>query len=124
MRLVDVSAQPIDALTRTGLAAHGREYRFEALVLATGFDAMTGTLLRLDLRGRGGLTIQRKWAHGPLNYLGLMVAGFPNLFNIAGVGSPAAFTSVLVSIEHHVEWIADCVGWLDKNGHGTIEPTE
>jgi cation diffusion facilitator CzcD-associated flavoprotein CzcO len=93
-------------------------------VLATGFDAMTGTLLRLNLRGRGGLTIQDKWRGGPLNYLGLMVAGFPNLFNIAGPGSTSAFTSVITSIEHHVDWIADCITHLREHGHASIEATE
>lgn len=124
VRLVDVGGQPIDAVTPAGLKTHDREYRFDALVLATGFDAFTGTLMRLDLRGRGGLTIQRKWSHGPLNYLGLMTAGFPNLFHVAGAGSPAAFTNVIVSIEHHVDWIADCIAWLDREGRTTIEPSE
>ena len=102
----------------------GREHAFDTLVLATGFDAVTGTLMRLDLRGRGGLRIQDKWRHGPLNCLGLSVAGFPNLFNIAGAGSAAAFTSVILSIEHHVDWIAECIAWLDAQGHTTIEATD
>lgn len=122
--LVDVSEAPIDAITPRGLQAGGREYDFDTLVLATGFDAVTGTLMRLDLRGRGGLRIQDKWRDGPLNYLGLAVAGFPNLFNIAGAGSTSAFTSVIVSIEHHVDWIADCIAWLAAQGHATIEATE
>jgi cyclohexanone monooxygenase len=84
---------------------------------------MTGTLMRLDLRGRKGLRIQDKWRAGPLNYLGLLIAGFPNLFNVAGPGSTSAFTNVIVSIEHHVEWIADCIAWLDAHGHATIEAT-
>ena len=124
VRLVDVSAAPIERITPHGLTAQGREHRFDALVLATGFDAITGTLTRLDLRGRGGLTIREKWRGGPLNHLGLMVAGFPNLFNIAGAGSTSAFTSVILSIEHHVDWIAECIAWLDAHGHATIEPTE
>ncbi len=123
VRLVDVSRQPIEQFTPGGLRAGGQDYPFDALVLATGFDAMTGTLMRLDLRGRGGLSIQQKWAAGPLNHLGLMVAGFPNLFNIAGPGSSSAFTNVIVSIEHHVEWIADCITHLDRQGLATIEPT-
>ena len=123
VRLVDVSEHGIGEITPGGLKVHGREYAFDPLVLATGFDAMTGTLMRLDLRGRGGLSIRDKWQPGPLNHLGLMVAGFPNLFNIAGAGSPAAFTNVVVSIEHHVEWIAECITWLAAHGHATIEPT-
>ena len=124
VHLVDVSEQPIEAITPGGLRTSGREHVFDTLVLATGFDAVTGTLMRLDLRGRGGLRIQDKWRHGPLNYLGLTVAGFPNLFNIAGAGSAAAFTSVILSIEHHVDWIAACIAWLDAQGHATIEATD
>lgn len=124
VRLVDVSEQPIEAITPTGLRAGGHEHAFDTLVLATGFDAVTGTLMRLDLRGRGGLRIQDKWRDGPLNYLGLTVAGFPNLFNIAGAGSTSAFTSVIVSIEHHVDWIAECIAWMDAQGHATMEATE
>ena len=124
VKLVDVSAHPIDEITPTGLKTGGQDYAFDALVLATGFDAMTGTLMALDLRGRGGLSIQQKWRAGPLNCLGLTIADFPNLFNIAGPGSTSAFTNVIVSIEHHVNWIAECIAHLDANGHATIEPTE
>ncbi len=124
VRLVDVAEHPIDAITPTGLTTHGRQHDFDVLVLATGFDAMTGTLMRLNLRGRGGLSIQDKWRAGPLNYLGLMVAGFPNLFNIAGPGSTSAFTSVITSIEHHVDWIADCITHLRAHGHATIDATD
>ena len=124
VKLVDVSVNPIDEITPAGLNTGGQSYAFDALVLATGFDAMTGTLMALDLRGRGGLRIQQKWRAGPLNCLGLTIAGFPNLFNIAGPGSTSAFTNVIVSIEHHVNWIADCIAHLDANGYATIEPTE
>ena len=100
----------------------GAEFRFDALVLATGFDAMTGTMLRLDLRGRGGLRIQDKWHAGPLNYLGLGIAGFPNLFNIAGPGSTSAFTNVIVAIEQHVDWIADCIAHLAPRACAASRP--
>ena len=123
VKLVDVSVNPIEEITPAGLKTGGQDYAFDALVLATGFDAMTGTLMALDLRGRGGLSIQQKWRAGPLNCLGLTIAGFPNLFNIAGPGSTSAFTNVIVSIEHHVNWIADCIAHLDATGHATIEPT-
>ena len=122
--LVDVSAEPIDLVSPRGLQAGRREFDFDMLVLATGFDAVTGTLMRLDLRGRDGLRIQDKWRSGPLNYLGLTVAGFPNLFNIAGAGSTSAFTSVILSIEHHVDWITDCIASMGAHGHAVIEATE
>lgn len=124
VQLVDVSKTGIDTVTPDGLSAGGQPYQFDALILATGFDAMTGTLMRLDLRGRGGLTIQQKWQAGPLNYLGLMVNGFPNMFNVAGPGSTSAFTCLTVSIEHHINWIADCMMYLDQAGRETIEASE
>jgi cyclohexanone monooxygenase len=123
VRLVDLAAAPIETFTPQGLRTGGEDHAFDAVVLATGFDAMTGTLMRLDLRGRGGLTIQDHWRAGPLNYLGLTIAGFPNLFNVAGPGSTSAFTNVIVSIEHHIDWIADCIAHLDAHGLSTIEAT-
>ena len=123
VRLVDISRQPIDAISATGVWTGGREHVCDTLVLATGFDAFTGPMTRIDLRGRGGLRIQDKWRGGPLNYLGLTVAGFPNLFNLVGPGSTSAFTSVIVAIEHHIDWIAECIGWMRAHGHATIEAT-
>ena len=112
MTLVDVSSAPIERITPHGVRAGGREHRIDTLVLATGFDAFTGPMTRIDLRGRGGQHIRDKWRAGPLNYLGLTVAGFPNMFNLVGAGSTSAFTSVIVAIEHHVDWIADCLRWM------------
>lgn len=123
VRLVDLQRAPIEGFTAAGLVAGGEEHRFDCLVLATGFDAMTGTVLRLDLRGRGGLRIQDHWRCGPLNYLGMAVAGFPNLFNLVGPGSTSAFTNVIVAIEHQVDWIAGCIADLDAQGLATIEAT-
>ena len=123
VRLVDLQAAPIEGFTATGLVTGGETHTLDALVLATGFDAMTGTLLRLDLRGRGGLRLQDKWQAGPLNYLGLTVAGFPNLFNISGPGATAAFTNVIVAIEHQVQWIADTISDLTARGVRTLEAT-
>ncbi len=124
VRLVDISKTPIERFTPQGLVVDGAEHRFDSVVLATGFDAMTGTLMRLDLKGRGGLPIQQKWHAGPLNYLGMAINGFPNLFNVAGPGSSSAFTNVIVSIEHHVDWIADCIAYLDAHGLRSIEARE
>jgi cyclohexanone monooxygenase len=121
VKLVDLSRAPIDGVTAHGLVTGGREHRADTLVLATGFDAFTGPLTRIDLRGRDGVHIRDKWLGGPLNYLGLTVAGFPNLFNLVGPGSTSAFTAVIAAIEQHVDWIADCIAWLDARGHREIE---
>jgi len=121
VRLVDISRGGIERITPHGLVAGGRDYIFDALVFATGFDAMTGTLLRMDIRGRGGLALGEKWRAGPLNYLGLMVAGFPNLFTITGPGSPSVLTNMIVSIEQHVRWIGACLAWMRAHGRRRIE---
>ena len=121
VHLVDISATGVEEITPQGLRAAGREFELDALVFATGFDAMTGTLLKIDIRGRGGLTLAEKWQAGPLNYLGLSIAGFPNFFTITGPGSPSVLTNMIVSIEQHVRWIADCVAWMRVRGHTRIE---
>ncbi|HIF96771.1 MAG TPA: NAD(P)/FAD-dependent oxidoreductase [Myxococcales bacterium] len=121
--LVDISKQEIDRITTNGIETGGREYKLDAIVFATGFDAMTGTLLAMDIRGRDGLTLQEKWSAGPGTYLGLGIPGFPNLFTISGPGSPSVLTNMIVSIEQHVDWIADCISAMSKRGHRTIEAT-
>jgi cyclohexanone monooxygenase len=121
VRLVDISTSGIDAITPSGLRAGGESFELDALVFATGFDAMTGTLLRIDIRGRGGLTLRAAWEAGPRTYLGLSVAGFPNFFTISGPGSPSVLTNMIVSIEQHVNWIADCIARLRAQGRATIE---
>jgi cyclohexanone monooxygenase len=123
VHLVDLQQTPIDHFTATGLVTGGVEHALDAIVLATGFDAMTGTVLRLDLRGRGGVPIQQHWQAGPLNYLGLCLSGFPNLFTLTGPGATAAFTNVMVAIEHQVQWIADTIADLDARGLRTLEAT-
>jgi len=120
--LVDVSEQPA-SMTSSGVVSNGQEVEVDCIVLATGFDAMTGTLLRIDIRGRDDLTIQDKWSEGPRTYLGLQIPGFPNLFTISGPGSPSVLTNMIVSIEQHVEWIADCIGHLRTNDMAAIEAT-
>jgi cyclohexanone monooxygenase len=119
--LIDVSGEPIEAITRVGIRAKGQEYAVDAIVFATGFDAMTGALLKIDIRGAGGQTLNEKWCEGPKTYLGLGIAGFPNLFTITGPGSPSVLTNMLPSIEQHVEWVADCIGYLRDKGLRRIE---
>jgi len=119
--LVDVSQVPIEAITPTGLRTRDASYEVDDIVFATGFDAMTGTLLKIDIRGRSGLTLAKKWEAGPRTHLGLMVAGFPNLFMITGPGSPSVLSNMMVSIEQHVDWIADCLGHMRARGLGCIE---
>jgi len=122
--LVDISQHGIDRITPTGVEAGGQEYAVDILVLATGFDAMTGTLLSMDIRGREGLPLGQKWEAGPQTYLGLGVPAFPNLFTISGPGSPSVLTNMIVSIEHHVNWISDCLAAMQAGGHRTIEASE
>lgn len=121
VELVDVSATPIDAVTPDGVQVGDRHIDLDVLVCATGFDAMTGSVLRIDIRGRGGRTLADAWAEGPGTYLGLQVAGFPNLFLVNGPGSPSVLSNMVVSIEHHVGWITDCIEDLRAGGGATIE---
>jgi cyclohexanone monooxygenase len=119
--LVDVNADPILGITPTGVRTASGEQAFDAIVFATGFDAMTGSITKIDIKGCGGLSIQDAWREGPKTYLGLAVHGFPNLFMITGPGSPSVLTNMLPSIEHHVDWIADCIDWSDRNAVAAIE---
>ena len=121
--LVDVSKSPIERITSAGVHALGREYPLNSLIMATGFDAMTGTLLKIDIQGRGGLRLREKWVEGPRSYLGLCLAGFPNLFTITGPGSPSVLTNMLLSIEQHVDWIFECLQYLRDRNIAEIEPT-
>jgi cyclohexanone monooxygenase len=122
VRLLDISRTGIEEVTEGGIVAGGRETPLDALVLATGFDAITGALKSIDITGRGGETIARKWQDGPRAYLGLMSAGFPNLFTIVGPGGASPLGNVLVLIEHHVGWIGDCLAHLARAGKSLIEP--
>lgn len=121
--LVDISGDPIERITANGLTAKGEDYEFDAIVFATGFDAMTGSLFKVDIRGKNNLALREKWAAGPRTYLGLGSAGFPNFFTISGPGSPSVLTNMLPSIEQHVNWIADCIAYLEQNDFDCIEPT-
>ena len=122
--LVDIKAAPIEAITPTGIRTKKAEYALDIIVFATGFDAMTGALLRMDIRGHNGLTMNEAWSAGPKNYLGLQVAGFPNLFTITGPGSPSVLCNMPVAIEQHVDWITECIDHMRKRGLSRIETTE
>jgi cyclohexanone monooxygenase len=119
--LVDIKSNPIEEITANAVRAGSKEYEVDALVLATGFDAMTGSVAKIDIRGRNGQTLNQKWAEGPRTYLGLMSAGFPNLFVITGPGSPSVLSNMIVSIEQHVDWITDCVSYMRQRGLDTME---
>lgn len=121
--LVDVRSDPIDRLTESGLRLNsGAAVELDAIVFATGFDAMTGALNEIDVRTSEGAVLRRHWEGGPLTYLGLMVAGFPNMFIVTGPGSPGVKTQMIASIEQHVDWIADAIEHLNKHQLDRIEP--
>ncbi|HTS55823.1 MAG TPA: NAD(P)/FAD-dependent oxidoreductase [Burkholderiales bacterium] len=123
VELVDVRAVPIERITPRGIRTRDAEYPLDIIVFATGFDGMTGSLLRMDIRGRGGLPLTKAWGAGPRNYLGLQVAGFPNLFTVTGPGSPSVLCNMPVAIEQHVEWITDCIAHMRNHGLKRIEPS-
>jgi cation diffusion facilitator CzcD-associated flavoprotein CzcO len=120
--LVDIRSAPIASVCPGGLrTSAGDSYELDALVFATGFDAISGALARIDVRGVGGVPLTEKWAAGPRAYLGVAVAGFPNMFIVTGPGSPSVFSNMVLSIEQHVEWIRDCVVYLASHGYSTAE---
>jgi cation diffusion facilitator CzcD-associated flavoprotein CzcO len=121
VELVDVSGAGIKQFTRKGLIAEGEEYELDAIICATGFDAMTGSVTRIRIAGLGGQTIQEKWAGGPDNYLGMTVSGFPNMFNMAGPGSPSVLATMVTAAEQHAEWISGCMEWMRENGKTRID---
>ena len=126
VRLIDINDRPIREITASGVAIEGvaiegEEIEADAIVFATGFDAMTGSLFRIDIRGRDGLPLRTAWDGGPRTYLGLAVNGFPNLFTITGPGSPSVLTNMMPSIEQHVEWVTDCIEALRDRGAAVIE---
>jgi cation diffusion facilitator CzcD-associated flavoprotein CzcO len=122
--LVDLKETPIREITPTGIATTAEAYDLDTLVFATGFDAMTGSLLRMDIRGTGGRRLADAWAEGPRTYLGIQVAGFPNLFTITGPGSPSVLTNMPTAIEQHVEWIGGCIAHMRDKGLDSVEATE
>ena len=122
--LVDIRANPIERVTADAVETAVSRHEIDALVLATGFDAMTGALTQIDIRGRDGRLLRDVWADGPRSYLGLAVAGFPNLFTITGPGSPSVLTNMIMAIEQHVDWIGACLEHMRANGVTEIEATE
>ena len=133
VELVDLRKTPIVKVSKDGIICREidsneneieQHHQLDILVFATGYDAITGTLLRMDIRGRNDLTLNEAWSAGPRNHLGLQVAGFPNLFMITGPGSPSVLSNMPASIEQHVEWISDCIAYMRKQNHATIESPE
>jgi cyclohexanone monooxygenase len=123
VRLVDLRKTPITQITPAGLDTTEESFEFDAMVYATGFDAMTGSLVAVDVRGVGGASLKEAWTDGPMTYLGLAVAGFPNFHTVTGPQSPSVLSNMMLSIEQHVDWIADCMAYMRDNGYQTIEAT-
>jgi len=123
VRLVDLRRDPIVTITDSGIDTASETFDFDAIVYATGFDAMTGPIVAVDITGRDGLSLREKWTDGPSTYLGLTTVGFPNFFTITGPGSPSVLSNMAVSIEQHVDWVADCLEHLRARDLETIEPT-
>jgi cation diffusion facilitator CzcD-associated flavoprotein CzcO/acetyl esterase/lipase len=123
VHLVDLRNDPIRTITETGIDTATRSFTFDAIVFATGFDAMTGALVAVDVRGRDGAALADAWRDGPRTYLGLMTTGFPNFFTITGPGSPSVLSNMVVSIEQHVDWVGACLAHMRERLLDTIEPT-
>ena len=121
VRLVDLTATPLDRITPDGVRTSEETFEVDAIVFAIGFDAMTGALSRIDITGRDGLSLRRAWEDGPKSYLGLMVANFPNLFTITGPGSPAVLANMVVAVEQHVDWICDLLVHMKHFAFRTVE---
>jgi cation diffusion facilitator CzcD-associated flavoprotein CzcO len=124
VHLVNLRRTPLVEVTEKGIRTSEREYEFDAIVYATGFDAMTGALTNVDIRGRDGLSLKETWSAGPRTYLGIGTAGFPNFFMITGPGSPSVLSNMVVSIEQHVDWVTDAIAHLREQGLRVIEPAQ
>ena len=116
VELVNLKEEPLDRVTADGVATSARQFELDALVFATGFDAMTGALFAMDIRGRNELALREAWKDGPRAYLGLTVADFPNLFIIIGPGSPSVIGNMINACEQHVDWLADCIDHMRQRG--------
>ncbi|MEO0371367.1 MAG: NAD(P)/FAD-dependent oxidoreductase [Pseudomonadota bacterium] len=118
--LVDLRSTPIEKVVSDGIVTGGTHHALDALILATGFDAFTGAVGRIDIAGLSGQRLKPLWDHSADSYLGLAVVGFPNMFTVTGPGSPSVFTNMMVAIEQHVHWISDCLGYMRQHGHREI----
>ena len=123
VHLVDLKKTPLVEVTAKGVRTSEQEYEFDSIVFATGFDAMTGSLTAFDIKGRDGVVLKEKWAAGPRTYLGVATAGFPNFWMITGPGSPSVLSNMMISIEQHVDWIADAMAWAREHDTAALDPT-
>jgi cyclohexanone monooxygenase len=123
VHLVDLKKTPLIEVTERGVRTSTDEFEFDSIVFATGFDAMTGSLTAFDIAGRDGVLLKEKWAAGPRTYLGVATAGFPNFWMITGPGSPSVLSNMMISIEQHVDWIADAMTWARERGVNALDPT-
>tara|TARA_B100001250_G_scaffold114538_2_gene96998 strand:- start:4295 stop:5893 length:1599 start_codon:yes stop_codon:yes gene_type:complete len=121
VELIDINSTPIKSITKKGLSTTDKEFDFDILIFATGFDAMTGALLAIDITGKNHIKLKDKWKDGPRSYLGLSISDFPNLFTVTGPGSPSVLTNMIVAIEQHVEWIFECINYLYETDKNEIE---
>ena len=116
VELVDIRHSPIQEITPSGIRTEDEEFEFDIIVFATGFDAMTGSFFKMDIRGRNDLSLKEKWSEGPKTYLGVQVAGFPNMFMVTGPGSPSVLSNMPPAIEQHIEWISNFLDYLREHG--------
>ena len=124
VRLVDIGEAPIERIAPAGVVTGGEEHPLNILVYATGFDAVTGGFDLIDIRGRDGLALRDKWADGPKTFLGIQIAGFPNMFTIVGPHNAASFCNIPRCSEQNVEWVADCIRHLRERGVRRMEASE
>ena len=124
VELIDLNSNPINSITENGILTKNKEFKFDTIIFATGFDAMTGALQAIDITGKNGKKLKQLWKDGPKSFLGLLINGFPNLFTVTGPGSPSVLTNMMVAIEQHVEWISNCINFLSKSNLNEVEADE
>ena len=124
VELVDLRETPIERITAAGIKTSAKEYPFDLIVFATGFDAITGPLLALNITGAGGQKLKDVWKDGPQSYLGLTIAGFPNLFTVNGPSSPSVLANMIPALEQHVEMITGCIAYMEENGFARVDADE